>query len=752
MTGGTVNGLLVQAEQVHLRVTEPRWPCRVGLIPNVADAFQPRGLVRELADTPAGTTVLSGMGGVGKTQIAARHARSLLRSGGLDLVVWTAATDREAVRQSYTRAALEIGLADRQDLEPAPERLLAWLDSTDRRWLVVLDDLTDPADLRELWPPDTASGRTVATTRRRDRPLAARGRRLVDVGLFTEAQSAAYLAERLPAVAPGEAAGLAAELGHLPLALAQAAAYLDETQMLPATYRSMLSGRHPLSGLTPSGGALPDDQRAPLPAVLGVSLARADRHTGGLATPMLQLAALLDPGGIPVGVLTGEPARAHLGRRVLASKLPGPKGLLGWYGRLFDTAEYDVLVRTLPAHGVALPSEAAALAVLEVLHRFGLADLLPASDGREFAVLRVHALTQHLAHDTLPAAAKSRAAFARLVAGALQAAWPVTDHDQALAHALRANTAVLRVNAGGALWADAQAASASVLQRAGTSLTQSGRVIAAAGYFEDLRREAEERVGPEHRATLILAGEAANARGRAGDRAAAIELLGALLPVLVRVQGPDAAETLACRGDLAAWRGRDGDPAAAAKEFAAILAAARRALDPGDLFLLTARNNLAVWRSSAGDPAGGAEALEELLGGLPAGFGPDHPTVLLARANLANLRGRAGDPARAVAELRALLADRAPSYDHDHPHTLVARASLADWLGAAGDRTGAAEACRGLLDDALGALDPEHEYLALIRESVDRWLDGPAEPPAEPGPVDAGSVDAGPAGSGPVVP
>lgn len=56
---------------------------------------------------------------------------------------------------------------------------------------MVLDAVADPADLQGLWPTGP-SGRTVATTRRRDAVLTDRGRVLIDVGLYTEAEAVAY--------------------------------------------------------------------------------------------------------------------------------------------------------------------------------------------------------------------------------------------------------------------------------------------------------------------------------------------------------------------------------------------------------------------------------------------------------------------------------------------------------------------------------------------------------------------------------
>ncbi|MFF7358691.1 hypothetical protein ACFZA1_39715 [Streptomyces filipinensis] len=104
-------------------------------------------------------------------------------------------------------------------------------------------------------------------------PVTGAGRRLVAVGLFTPQEAAAYLTAVLAAHHRQEPAdqinGLAAELGHLPLALAQAAAYIIDTGLTCTSYWEMLADRiRELADLLPESGALPDDQTttaAPVP-------------------------------------------------------------------------------------------------------------------------------------------------------------------------------------------------------------------------------------------------------------------------------------------------------------------------------------------------------------------------------------------------------------------------------------------------------------------------------------------------------
>ncbi|GAA2285997.1 hypothetical protein GCM10009853_046290 [Glycomyces scopariae] len=111
--------------------------------------------------------------------------------------------------------------------------------------MIVLDNLTDPDDLRGLWPPAHASGRTIVTTRRRDAALETSTRQRIDLVHFTHEQALDYFTNRLkqPRLLR-EAAELATDLGHLPLALAQAAVYiLDQPGTTCAAYRALLADR-----------------------------------------------------------------------------------------------------------------------------------------------------------------------------------------------------------------------------------------------------------------------------------------------------------------------------------------------------------------------------------------------------------------------------------------------------------------------------------------------------------------------------
>ncbi|WP_107048438.1 tetratricopeptide repeat protein [Streptomyces sp. NRRL S-87] len=756
---GYVHTLTVQ--QPLLR--EPAcWPHQVGVVPLPARSFQHRGEADRLRSAVAGggtavpCQVLTGTGGVGKTQLAADYARAAWADGGLDVLLWVTASAQASVVSGYAQAGVELCRADPDDPDRAARQFLAWLapkpGQRPCRWLVVLDDLADPDDLivhsddpahrYSLWPPASPDGRTLLTTRRRDAALFGEGRRRIEVGLFTPDESLAYLTASLHAHGRTEPAdqltALARDLGHLPLALAQAAAYLVDSGETAAAYRGLLADRSThLADLAPD--ALPDEQAVALAAAWSLSVDRADLlRPAGLARPMLHLAALLDPNGIPHDVLTGEAARAHLA----AHRTP-----------------------TSP-DSVAVPAPVSrrdAVRALRALERLSLIDHRPDSPHQ---AVRIHQLIQRATRDTLTPARQDR--YTRAAADALTAAWPAVERDTALAQALRANTGALARHAEDALYRPDTHA---VLYRLGTSLGDSGQISAALTHFRRMVDTSTRRLGPDHPDTLAArhslawwqgeAGDAAGAatayaelladqvrvlgqdhprtlaarnglarsRGEVGDAAGAAAAYAGLLPDVVRVLGQDHPDTLATRQGLARWLGEVGDAAGAASAYAGLLADRARVLGEDHPDTLATRQGLAWWRGKAGDPAGAAAAYAELLADQARVLGEDHPDALTTRHDLAWWRGKAGDPAGAAAAYAELLADRERVLGHDHPDTLATRHNLAWWRGKAGDAAGAAAAYAELLAGGVRLLGEDHPRTLVTRHNL-AWWRGKAGDPA----------------------
>ncbi|MFC7762463.1 AAA family ATPase [Catellatospora bangladeshensis] len=330
--------------------TAPAAELVVGRPPSDAASLRPRpdladAIDEALRDPAVGQVVLTGPGGSGKSQLAAAAFHRARGGGGL--FAWIGASSRQSVLTGYARTwrALAAGLHDRpagspdgygHDEETQADLLIAWLRTASQPWLLVLDDVDDPAELDGMWPLGDA-GRCVVTTRRRDAVLLRPESRLIQVGMFTPAESAAYLRSRLaadqvaggdgpgivsaasgaelrrdpdgdpvgdPDAAPtgpdAELAGLAAALGHFPLALSQAAAYLIDTGTSLADYRRLLADRRErLADLFPASSPADGHART----VAGTWQLAAQRAAAlakpGTAQRLLELAALLAPRACP---------------------------------------------------------------------------------------------------------------------------------------------------------------------------------------------------------------------------------------------------------------------------------------------------------------------------------------------------------------------------------------------------------------------------------------------------------------------
>ncbi|NUT49694.1 MAG: tetratricopeptide repeat protein [Saccharothrix sp.] len=656
-------------QHVHLPPAPPvTWPARVGVLPPVADRYQRRAAEAHLAD---GSVVLSGLGGVGKSQLAARHAHAVWRDGSVDLLVWLGAAARASVISGYADAAGRVLRDPGRTPEDAANAFLAWLGSTDRRWLIVLDDVREPADLRGLWPPRAPSGRVVVTTRRRDAALARDDRRVVEVGVFTGAESLAYLTAKLPG--HDHLRELAEDLGHLPLALAQAAAFVADKPLLTVPdYRKRLADRRrTLAQVMPAADELPDDHRDTVAATWSLSVERADGlRPEGLSRPLLEVIALLDPAGTPVAVLTAGNVLAHL----------------------------------------AVDAEAVGDA-LGCLHRLSLVTV-------DTGTVRAHALLQRAVRDTVEPDRLAR--LARLAADALLLAWPPHETDSALAAALRSATNALHAHATPALW---EPRAHAVLFHAGRSLGEAGLMDDAVEHFRDLRRQAEQRLGPDHADTFHARHEVAFWSGRAGRHAEAIAEYERLVRDATRDLGRDHRLTLIVRNNLATRRAEAGDTAGTVGELEELLAEQLRVLGPDHPDTLAGRNNLAGWRAVAGDHAGAIAEFERVVADHVRTVGPHHPNTLAARHNLAGWRGKAGDRARAVDELEDVVADRRRVLGVDHPDTLFTRYTLAYYRAELGERAAASAELRAVLADQLRVLGPDHPDVALTRLSARRLSD-----------------------------
>ncbi|GHI90438.1 tetratricopeptide repeat protein [Streptomyces xanthophaeus] len=683
----------------------------LGPVPPVADCYQDRPEAAQLEAAAAGGTavlgqLLVGMGGVGKTQLAARYARTAYDERRVEVLVWVTAASREAVTAAYADAAAQILSTDPADPQAAA-MFREWLrlppgerggPTPGARWLIVLDDIPDPGAVRGLWPPDVAHGQTVVTTRNQDAAFQSFGRNRIDIGLYTPDQASAYVTEKLAQHGriddPHEICGLASDMGYLPLALSQAIPFMINRKLDCAAYRRRLADRaKTLTHVLPPEGGLPDEQSRTVAAAWEMSIELADQQPPqGLARPLLHLIALLDPNGIPAPVLKSAPVLTHLAtHRTPSPHIPTPED-----GAAVDHDDTDD-----------------ALANLEQF------SLLSRTPDTSYRAVHIHQLIQRAVHELLPP--DYRHHCGRTAADALMAAWPAIERDTALAQALRANTEALTRHAEAALH---RPKAHSVLFRTGRSLGESGQFTAAVAHFRHLSQVADIDPG-----TLIAAHDSlARWQGKAGDSAGAAAAYERLLELMRPALGPDAPQTLTTESHLADWRGRAGDATGAVTAYEQLVKRRQRVQGPDHPDTFLAQGSLADWRGRAGDATGAAAAFEELLEQMQRVHGPDHPDALAAGLCLADWRGRAGDVAGAVTAFEELLEQMQGVHGPDHLDTLRTRIKLVGWRGRAGDATGAAAAFEELLEQMQRVHGPDHPDTLGTCSELARWRGRAGDP------------------------
>ncbi|MFB8240159.1 tetratricopeptide repeat protein [Kitasatospora purpeofusca] len=667
VAGGTVHGGVFQGENVTVNQYLPPpapgpvvRPVRVGTVPPLASAFQPRPGLREEIDrarerhaTVVLTQVLSGGGGVGKSQLAAAYAWQA-HAGGVAVLVWVNAAESAQIVAAYAQAARLVGApgAAGQDAEADAGAFLDWLAVTERSWLVVLDDLTDLEGAQRWWPRPSAGtnigGRVLATTRRRDALVTGSGRAVVDIGTYTRTEALEYLGERFtaadaPHLLDDRAEDLVEALGRLPLALAHAAAYMINDDVGCSGYLGLFTDRTShLASLLPPGADTDGYGRQVTTSLLLALDAAEQREPAGLATPAIRLAAHLDPAGHPDTVWATEAVTQYLTAHRTASGASEP----------------------------VTPEQARA--ALRLLHHYALLTHTPHDSNR---AVRLHALTARAARETVPPA--DIVATVHAAASALAEAWPEYEHTaRDLSAVLRANSDTLADHAGDHLW---QSDTHPVLVTAGHSLTAAGLVKEAVTHWQRLAAEAERLLGTEHLDTLSTRANLATAYWQAGRTDEAIVIKERVLADRERLLGHDHPTTLTARANLAASYHQAGRTDEAINIQERVLADRERLLGEHHPDTLRACGSLAASYGRAGRTEEAIGLLERAVADCGRLLGTDHPNTLITRANLAASYWQAGRTDEAVDLLEEVLADREQFLGHDHPNTRAAAEQLRRW-------------------------------------------------------------------------
>jgi tetratricopeptide (TPR) repeat protein len=583
----------------------------VGEIPQEPPGFQSRpDLLAELyAPGPAGqirrVRALTGMRGVGKTQLAAAYARARV-ADRYELVAWINAEDPGGVVAGIAEvaAARRLGGGDAQAAGWATRH---WLEVGGEGCLLVFDNVTEP---EQLWPfiPATGAAEVIITSFQHS--AASRGM-AVEVDVFTEGESLRFLADRTGQADDAGARALAAELGYLPSALAQAAAVIAAQHLPYGAYLERLH-RLPIADLLVAEEVGNYPRGVAAAVLLSLDAARVADDTGACGA-MMSLLAVLSPSGV------SRPLLHEAGQQ----GLPGRDG-------------------PIPA--------LAAEQVDRVLARLAATSLLIFTvDG---SAVTAHRLVMRVIREQLAARTSLKdvcmmaAQLLNGLAGSLQETW---HENRAAVRDLVGQIMALYESSAGCPADDDLArgmirlrqCAVSFLLYLGDSTAQS---ILIAG---PLLADQERVLGTDHPDTAGTRNDLATAYRDAGRTAEAIRLFEQTLAGRERVLGTDHPEYLNTRTGLATAYRDAGRTAEAISLLGQALTGQGRVLGADHPDTLKTSYNLAVSYRDAGRTAEAISLLGQTLAGQERVLGADHPDTLKTRDDLATAHRDAGPMAEA---------------------------------------------------------------------------------------------------------
>ena len=716
-------------KEIHSAIpqSQPASPTRIrfGSRPRVSAGFVKREGQDELFDAiftrAEPRTVLTGMRGSGKTQLAAAVAARCEEEW--PLVAWIDAGSRKELIADLYELALRIGIDAPKDIPPETiiRRFLDQLHSADAAdRLVVFDNVENLDDLKGLTPKGSGVRVIITTTRRLD--WDSLGWSPMAVGVFDREQSIALLCQRTGDAHRDAADQIAEALGDLPVAVTQAAATAKWGHYSLSEYFIRLSTHSLESSISRLEG---DDYPEAVGVALFMAYEQALEHINSkypwqerIAISLLDTLSLLAASGVPTHWLlklnkdsdTVRDTLSFLKRSsIIQESTDGNKTLIHRLQGQVYRENY------LSDHAKITEASTHVTTLLNEINIEQLNDFEQKRQETQNIVEQLHSITSKNYFHSL----FSDSTFILSLATTLQHAVDLGMPQLALTLAdpvfqiLKAvgfsqpNTLIARNNLAYAYQTVGRLDEAITLHQQNlkvltdilgpdapdtshlrnnlaSAYQAAGRLDEAIKLRQQNLKDSEDLLGPDHPRSLTIRNNLACTYQAAGRLDKAIRLLKQVLEESTRILGPHHPDTLQARNNLATTYHHAGQLDEAVKLHEQVLEESTRILGINHPDTLTSRNNLAGAYRDTGMLEEAIALFEQTLEDCTRILGTNHPDTLISRNNLASAYQDAGGIDEAILLHEQTLEESTRILGPNHPSTLTSRNNLAEAYRAAG--------------------------------------------------------------------
>ncbi len=627
---------------------------------------------------PAALTqaAIHGLGGVGKSQVAIEYAYRY--AADYSLVWWLRSELPESLKADYELLAKRLGLVSGEDRREQREVIEMIWDALSHRtsWLLVFDNASDPKGVKDYLPRGTV-GHVLITSR-----YAAWGKvaKSMSVKVWEPEESIHFLLQRTGQSDEATARELAHELGHLPLALEQAAAYMEETRRPLIGYLDLFR-EHKLRLLDASSDASEVD--ATVATTWDISF-RQVREYSSPAADLLNLCAFMGPDDIPVDMIVD--GAEHL-----------PEGL-----------------KTAVRNPLDLDK------AIKVLRSYSLLEV--GSQKQQERSLSIHRLVQLTTRERLSEGDQSLWAEAA-VRTVNHAVPPHTDDVRHWISVMRLSPhAVAAVEHASKLHVGLDAAGR-LLNQLGLCAMGRAEIGQAKRYYEQALSIQEEAFGADHPTAAVLLSGIGSILESQGDLDGALDYAKKALAIDERAYGPKHPEVALFARNIGQILKNKGDLAGALEYTKRALAIDEKVFGREHPGVAGSVTNLGQIFKARGDLDEALKYAKRALAIDEQAYGLEHPNVGRDANNVGNILQAQGDLAGAVKYTMRALRIEVKSYGPKHPRVAIKLSNVALILTGMGDPSRGLTLAKRALVISEEAYGPEHPQVATIANNVGHILE-----------------------------